>query len=77
MEAHTKVVLNDGLQTRATRGYQNAEFNTPDVSLVLAAMAEGFSWETIPELGSDHLPLLPIGDKNTKFERDHTRRRPN
>ena len=44
----------------------------PDDSLVDTVMAE-----TIPELGSDHLTWLLIMDKDTKVERDHTRRRHN
>ena len=77
MEAHSKVVLNGGSQTRATRGDQSAAISTPDASLVDMAMAHHFSWETIPELGSDHVQLLLIWDKYIKVEHVHTRRRPN
>ena len=39
-----------------------------DVSLLDTAMAIRFSWETIPELGSDPFPLLLIWDKDNKVE---------
>ena len=70
-------MLNDGSPTRAARGDQSAGISTPDVSLVDTAMAHRFSLETIPELGSDHPPLLLIWDKDIKVERVHTRRHPN
>ena len=40
-------------------------------------MAHRFSWEAISVLGSDHLPLFLIRDKDIKVERVNTRRRPN
>ena len=70
------VVPNDGSPTRAARGDQSAGITTPDVSLVDTAMAHRFSWETIPELGLDHHPLLLIWDKDIKVERVRTRRPP-
>ena len=66
MEAHSKVVLNDGSPTRAARGEQSAGISTPDVSQEDMAMAHRFSCETIPELGTGHLPLLLIWDKDIK-----------
>ena len=75
MEAHSKVVQNDGSPTRATKGDQSG-ISMPDVSLVDTAMAHRFSWETIPELGSDQLPLLLICDKDIKVKHVHARRRP-
>ena len=73
MEAHSLVVLNDGSPTRVARGDQSAGISTPDVSLVDTAMAHRLSWEAIPELGSDHLLLLLIRDKDIKVESVHTR----
>ena len=77
MKAHSRVVLSDGSPTRAARGDQNAGFRTPDVTLEDTAMAHRFSWEAVPELGSDHLPLMPTLDGDIKVERVNTRRRPN
>ena len=77
MVAHSKVVLNDGSPTRAMRGDKSAGISRPDVSLVETDMASRFSWETIPVLGTDHLPLLFIWDKDIKVECVHTRRRSN
>ena len=62
MEAHSKLALSDGSPTRVARGDQSAGISTPFVSLVDTAIAHHFSWETIPELGSDHLPLFLIWD---------------
>ena len=70
---HTQVVPNDGSPTRAAMGDQSAGISTLDVSLVDMAMVHRFSWETIPELGSDDLPLLPIWDNDIKMEWDHTK----
>ena len=77
MEAHSKVVINDGSPTQAARGDQSAGISMPDVSLVDTSMAHRFSWETIPELSSEHLPLLLIWDRDIKVERVYTRRCPN
>ena len=74
MEAHSKIVLNDGSPTQAARGDQSAGISMPDVSPVDMVMAERFSWETIPDLGSHHLLLLLIWDKDLKVERDHNRK---
>ena len=49
----------------------------PGVSLVNTVIANLFSWETIPELGSDHLLSLLIWGDDIKVEHDHTRRRTN
>ena len=76
MEAHTTAPLNDGSPTRAVRCEHSDGISTLDVTLVDTAMADRFSWETIAELGSDHLPLLLIWSEDIKVERDHTRRRP-
>ena len=77
IEAHSKVVLSDGSPTSVARGEQSGGMSTPDLSLVDTLMAGRFSWETIPELGSEHLPLFLIWYKDIKVERVHTRRRPN
>ena len=76
MEAHSKVVLNDGSLTRAARGNQSTGNSTPDATLVNTVMAHRFSWKTIPALGSDHLTLLLIWDMDIMADRFHTRRRP-
>ena len=75
MEMHSNVVLNDGSPTGAASNVQSTGLSTSKVSLV--DMADCFSWETIPELGWDHHPLLLIRDNDIKVESDHTRRRPN
>ena len=77
VEAHSKFVLIDGSPTRAASGDQCALISMPDVSLVDTVMAHRFSWETIPEFGSYHIPLLLIWDKDIKVKYIHTRRRPN
>ena len=77
MNAHTKVVQTDVSPTRAAVSDHDAGISTSDVSLVDAVMAYRFSWKTIPELGSDHLPLLLIRDRDIKVKRVHARRRPN
>ena len=70
------VVINDGTPTRAARGDQCAGISTPDDWLVETAMTYRFSWETIQELGSDHIPLLLIWVKDIKEECVLSRRRP-
>ena len=77
MKAHSKVVISDGSPTRAARGEQSAGISTADVTLVDTVIAHRFSWETIPERGSDHLPFLLILNNDIKVERVHIRRRPN
>ena len=77
MEAHLKVLLIDGSPTRAVWCDKSAGVSMPDVSLVDTVMSYRFSWETISELGSGHLPLLLIWAEDIKVERDHARRRPN
>ena len=77
MEAHSLVVLTDGSPTRAVRGDLSAGISAPDISLVDMVMAHCFSWEAIPELGSDLLLLLLIWDKDIKVEHVHTRMHPN
>ena len=77
MEAHSKLLLNDGSPTRIASYDQSAGIFTPHVSLVDTLLADRFTWKTIPELGSAHLPLLPILGVDIKLERDHTRRRTN
>ena len=56
---------------------QSAGISTPDVSLVKTVTADHISWETIPELDTDHLPLQLIRGEDIKVECDHTKRRPN
>ena len=51
------VVLSDVSPMRAAKGDQSAGVSTPDASLVNTVMAHRVSWETIPEVGSEHLPL--------------------
>ena len=38
----------------------------PDVSLVDSVITDLFSWDTIPDLGSDRLPLLLIWGEDIK-----------
>ena len=77
MEAQSMVVLNYSTPTRTANGDKSAGIGTSVVSLVDTAMAHRFSWETISEHGSDHLPLLLIWDRDIKVERVHAKRRPN
>ena len=76
MVAHSKVVLIDGSATQSAMSDESSGIGTLDVSLVDTVVAHRFSWEAIQELGSDHLQLLLIWDKDIKEERVHARRRP-
>ena len=75
MDVRSMVELNEGSPARTASGDQNAGISILDVSLEYAAMNHRFSWETIPEFGSNHLPLLLIWDKDIKVEHVHTWRR--
>ena len=57
---------------RAMRRSESAGINMLDT-----VMADSLSWETIPEFGSDHLPLLLIWGEDNKVERVHVIGRPN
>ena len=72
MDARSMVVLNEGSPARTASSDQNAGISILDVSLEYAAMNHRFSWETISEFGSNHLPLLLIWDNYIKVEHVHT-----
>ncbi len=51
--------LNNGNPTTSSRFEQGlTSFSAPDVSMTAASSLQRFSWETLQELNSDHLPIL-------------------
>ena len=76
MESHSTIVPSDGSPTRAETGDHSPGISTQDVSLVDTVMAYRFTWESIPEIGSDYLPLVLFLDKDIMVDCDLTRRRP-
>ena len=72
MRALTKAHLNDGSMTRAGLGNTSVGMASPDVSIVDSNLADGFSFETMLMIGSEHLLLLHIRGEETKVVRFNT-----
>ncbi len=49
-------LCNNGSPTRTNRG--TGGDSTPDITLMSSNLANKFSWTTVTDLGSDHLPIL-------------------
>ena len=58
VEDNSKLVLNDGTPTRASRNNQGPGFSSSDITLVDADAANSFDWSVLNELNSDHFPVL-------------------
>ena len=57
---------------REPRGETKVLESVLHVSLVDTLMADRFSWETVSQLGSDHLLLMLVLGEDIKVECDHT-----
>ena len=57
-EDNSKLVLNDGTPTRASRNNQGPGFSSPDITLVDADAANSFDWSVLNEFNSDHFLVL-------------------
>ena len=68
-EDNSKLVLNDGTPTRASRNNQGPGFSSPDITLVDADAANSFDWPVLNKLNSDYFPVLIKGSQKVGYEK--------
>ena len=76
-EDNSKLVLNDGTPTRASRNNQGPGFSSPDITLVDADAANSFNWSVLNELNSDHFLVLIKWNQGVGYENQKTKTRSN
>ena len=68
MEETGRASLNDGTATRYARYQQGPGCSVPDLTIVGSSETDHFTWTTMNELSSDHLPLLITWNKPVAVE---------
>ena len=77
MEDNSKLVLNDGTPTRASRNNQGPGFSFPIITLVDVNAENSFDWSVLNELNSGHFPVLIKWNQGVGYENQKIKTRPN